>query len=156
MKTAEQDLSVVLDVALRKRDQALQALAQIQHEQRQALLQLNQLQGYCAETHVRWSERAANGFDGVQLHTHRVFMGKLEHAQNYQQTVLEQIAHRLQQGQQRVYEAERELASLRKFQQRRHQVWLLQQQRKEQKSNDEMAAVQHRLHADSHPWRSTP
>ncbi|BAO80203.1 flagellar biosynthesis chaperone [Serpentinimonas raichei] len=156
MKAPAHDLSLVIDVAQRKRDLALQALAQLQQEQRQALLQFNQLQGYSAETGLRWSERSAQGFDGVQLHTHRVFMGRLDHAQAFQQEVLQQIAQRLQQCQQHVMQAERELASLRKFQQRRHQAWLLQQQRQEQKSNDEMAAVQHRLHADLHPWRSNP
>lgn len=156
MKAPAQDLTVVIDVAQRKRDLALQALGQLQHEQRQALLQLNQLQGYSAETGLRWSARSVQGFDGVQLHTQRVFMGRLDHAQAFQQEALQQIAQRLQQCQQQVIQAERELASLRKFQQRRHQVWLLQQQRQEQKSNDEMAAVQHRLHADLHPWRSNP
>jgi len=156
MKAPAQDLTLVIDVAQRKRDLALQALGQVQHEQRQALLQLSQLQGYSAETDLRWSERSAQGFDGVQLYTHRVFMGRLDHAQSFQQEVLQQIAQRLQQCRQQVMQAERELASLRKFQQRRHQVWLLQQQRQEQKSNDETAAVQHRLHADLHPWRLTP
>ena len=156
MKNDGSHLTVVLEVALLRRDQALQALGQAQQQQQQALLQMSQLQGYSIETLQRWSERGRNGVSVQLLHTHQVFMGRLEHAQAFQQSQLQQHAAEVQRCQHVLIEAERELASLRKYQQRRHQVWLLQQQRQEQKSNDEMAAVQHRLHAGTNPWRSTP
>jgi len=156
MKNDASHLTVVLEVALLRRDQALQSLGQAQQQQQQALLQMSQLQGYSVETLQRWSARASGGVSVLLLHTHQTFMGRLEHAQAFQQQQLQQHAAEVQRCQNALIEAERELASLRKYQQRRHQVWLLQQQRQEQKSNDEMAAVQYRLHAGDNPWRSTP
>jgi len=151
VKNNATDLSLVIELAQRKRDQALQALGRAQQQQQQALLQMSQLQGYSAETLLRWSERARNGVGMALLHTHQSFMWRLEHALEFQQNTLEQQAAEVQRRLQLLLQAERELASLHKYQQRRRQVRLLQQQRQEQKANDEMAAVQHRQHAGHNP-----
>lgn len=149
-------LHTVIEVAARKRDDALRGLAQARHEQQQALLQMSQLQGYTSESQQRWSARATLGVSVALLHAHQNLMGKLEHAVQFQQGVLQRLAQNVQRCEHAVRESERELASLKKYQQRRHDVWQRQQQRLEQKSNDEMAATQHRQHAHLSPWRPTP
>lgn len=149
-------LLTVIEVATRKRDEALRLLAQARQEQQQALLQMNQLEGYTAESLQRWSTRATLGVSVALLHAHQNLMGKLDHAVQFQQGVLQRLAQNVQRCEHAVLETERELASLKKFQQRRHDLWLRQQQRLEQKINDEMAATQHRQHAHHSPWRPTP
>lgn len=149
-------LLAVLDLAARKRDEALQALARAQLEQQKAMMQMNQLQGYTAESQLRWSQRATQGVTASLLHTQQTFMGKLNNAVTFQDGVLDRLAQNVQRCQAQVIEAERELASLQKFQQRRVEAWQKRQQRQEQKATDETAAIQHRQHAQAHPWRSTP
>jgi len=49
--------------------------------------------------------------------------------------------------------AERELASLQKYAERKEKAWQHQLQRQEQKSNDEMAANLHRQNTAATPWK---
>ena len=154
--SAPHTLHTVIEVATRERDEALRALAQARHEQHQALLQMSQLQGYTAESQQRWSARAGSGVSMALLHAQQNLMGKLEHAVQFQQGVLQRLAQSVQRHEHAVLESERKLASLKKYQQRRHEAWQRQQQRQEQKANDEMAATQHRQHSQHSPWRPTP
>lgn len=149
-------LLTVIEVATRKRDEALQQLAQARREQEHALLQMSQLQGYTIESQQRWSARASTGVPVALLHAHQNMMAKLEHAVQFQQGVLQRLAQHVERCEQSVRQAERELASLKKFQQRQLAAWQQHQQRAEQKLNDEMAATQHRQHAHHSPWRPTP
>ena len=155
MKAPDQ-LHTVVEVATRKRDDALQALARAQREYQGAALQMTQLQGYTQESLARWSDRASQGVTALLLHTHQNFMGKLDNAVTFQGNVLEKMQHRIAHCHQQVLQAERELASLTKYIDRRHQTWQRQLHRQDQKSNDEMAATQHRQHATAHPWKHTP
>lgn len=143
----------LIEVAMRRRDEALQALGQAQREHQQAQLQMVQLQGYSAESIQRWSQRAAQGVSPTLLHTHQAFMGKLEHAVTFQSGVLQRMQGHIDHCRQQWQQAERELASLQKYQQRRHQTWQQQMQRQDQKSNDEMAANVHRYHSNHSDWR---
>jgi flagellar protein FliJ len=153
---APDKLETVVEVATRKRDDALQALARAQREYHSASMQMTQLRGYTQESLSRWSERASRGVTAQLLHTHQTFMGKLDHAVSFQGNVMERLQHHMAHCQQQVMQAERELASLNKYIDRRHQTWQRQLHRQDQKSNDEMAATQHRQHATAHPWRHTP
>ena len=149
-------LLTVIEVATRKRDEALQQLAQARREQEHALLQMSQLQGYTVESQQRWSARASTGVSVALLHAHQNMMAKLAHAVQFQQGVLQRLAQHVERCEQSVLQAERELASLKKFQHRQQAAWQQHQQRTEQKLNDEMAAAQHRQHAHHTPWRPTP
>jgi flagellar FliJ protein len=152
----KESLATVLDIATRKREASLQALARARNEQQMALMQMSQLQGYTAESMQRWSQRASRGVSVMLLHTQQSFMTKLEHAVNFQHGVLDRLNQNVQRCQQQLFEAERELASLQKVQQRRIEAWQKDQQRQEQRTTDEMAANQHWQHASAHPWRSQP
>jgi len=156
MNPPTQQLATVLELAVRRRDEALRTLAQAQQEHQQAMLQMHQIQGYSAESLQRWSLRAAQGITPSLLRTHQTFMAKLEHAASFQDGVLTRLNENIQQRKRLLLEAERELASLQKVQQRRLEDWLKARQRQEQRSTDEMAANQHRRHAQAHPWRPQP
>lgn len=149
-------LNTVVEVATRRRDEALQALGRAQREHQQAQQQMAQLQGYSSESLQRWSQRASQGISITLLQTQQNFMGKLDHAVAFQHGVLQRLQGQIDHCQAQLVHAERELASLNKFLDRRHQTWQRQLHRQEQKSNDEMAANQHRLHSAAHPWKSTP
>lgn len=156
MKPPTESLALVLELALRKRDETLQALGQAQQQHEQALLQMNQLKSYTAESQQRWRLRATQGISPTLLQAQQTFMSKLDHAVSFQDGVLNQLVQNIQRCQRAVVEAERELASLQKVQERRLHTWQKARQQQDQRSNDEMASNQHRLHAQAHPWRTQP
>lgn len=145
--------ATLVEVATRRRDEALQVLGQAQREHQQAQLQMAQLQGYSAESVQRWSHRAAQGFSPALLRTHQAFMGKLDHAVTFQQGVLARLQLHIDHCREQWLVAERELASLQKYQERRHTTWQRQLERQDQKSNDEMAANLHRHTPGHHDWK---
>lgn len=144
MTRPAQNLDPVIEMAERRRDEALAECARLQTEQRQAQEQMEQLQTYADEANRRWTERGAAGVSVALLMHHRQFMAKLEHAMDFQQGVLVDRERRVQQAQAAVHEAERELASLRKYAERQVQAWQQTLQRREQKHTDEMAQNIHR------------
>lgn len=149
-------LQTLADVSTRRRDEALQAFGQAQREHQQAQLQLVQLQGYTQESLQRWTQRASQGISPTLLRTHQTFMGKLDHAVAFQHGVLQRLQLHVEHCREQVFQAERELASLNKYLDRREQTWQRQLQRQEQKNNDEMAANLHRQERSHHAWRPTP
>jgi flagellar FliJ protein len=144
MSRPAQNLDPVIELAERRRDDALADCARVQSEQREARAQMEQLQTYADEANRRWAERGAAGVSVTMLMHHRQFMAKLEHAMEFQQGVLADRERRVQQAQAAVHEAERELASLRKYAERQVQAWQQTLQRREQKHTDEMAQNIHR------------
>ncbi len=82
--------------------------------------------------------------DVTLLMHHRQFMAKLDNAMDFQQGVLADRAQRVQRATAAVQEAERDLASLRKYAARQIEAWQQTLQRREQKHTDEMAQNIHR------------
>lgn len=146
-------LETVVEVATRRRDEALQALGKAQREQQQAEQQLAQLQGYTAESLQRWRQRASVGISATLLQTQQNFMGKLDHAVSFQNGVLQRLQLNIDHCREQLVQAERELASLNKFVERREQAHQHRVQKQDQKANDEMAANQHRQHSTAHLWK---
>ncbi|GAB3186957.1 flagellar export protein FliJ [Hydrogenophaga aquatica] len=150
-------LTTVLDVCTQRRDEALRALGEAQREWQQAQQQMLQLQGYTAESLQRWSQRAAQGVSASLLQTQQQFLAKLDHAVAFQNGVLQRLQLHIEHCQQQVVQAERDLASMQKFAERREKAWQHVLQRQEQKSNDEMAANLHRQgHQSTTTWKHTP
>mgnify|MGYP006199839991 FL=1 len=77
------------------------------------------------------------------LHHHRHFMAKIEHAIEFQRGVLRSREDMIEQHQDQVRVAERDLAGLRKFTERKLQAQAQVQQRREQKQTDELALSIH-------------
>jgi flagellar protein FliJ len=144
MTRPAQNLEPVIEIAERRRDEALAECARLQTEQRHAQEQMDQLVTYADEANRRWAERGAAGVDVTLLMHHRQFMAKLDNAMAFQQNVLADRAQRVQRATAAVQEAERDLASLRKYAARQIEAWQQTLQRREQKHTDEMAQNIHR------------
>lgn len=144
MTRPAQNLEPVIELAERRRDEALAECARLQTEQRQAQEQMDQLVTYADEANRRWAERGAVGVDVTLLMHHRQFMAKLDNAMAFQQDVLADRAQRVLRATAAVQEAERDLASLRKYAARQIEAWQQTLQRREQKHTDEMAQNIHR------------
>lgn len=138
------DLGILLELAERRRDEAAQALARVRQERQGADAQMAQLQAYTQDAEARWHQRATVGVSPTLLATHRQFMAKLEDAITFQTQTLQQLDERIVHHEGRLRDAERELATLKRVQQRWQQDWHQHLQRLEQKANDEMAATLHR------------
>ena len=141
--TTIQTLNKVVEIAERRRDVALAALAQLQREMQVAQDQMDQLENYALEAQTRWQARTAAGVDAALLHHHRQFMAKIEHAIEFQRGVLRSREDMIEQHQDQVRVAERDLAGLRKFTERKLQAQAQVQQRREQKQTDELALSIH-------------
>ena len=134
-------LTVAVEVASRKRDEARRLLQDAQGAQQAAQDQLNQLQGYARETEGRWGMRADAAVQPEVMFHHYQFMDRLGHAVGLQTGVVSDHASRVQDATRTLLEAELRLASLRKVLERRRAEVALQQQRREQKQTDERAAL---------------
>lgn len=141
--TAMQTLNKVVELAGKRRDEALSHLAQLQREMQTAQAQMGQLQAYANEAQQRWDVRGNTGIDAQMLHHQRQFMAKLDHAMDFQRGVIAQRQGQIDQAQQQVMVAERDLAGLRKYTDRKLHVLLQTAQRQEQKQTDEMALSIH-------------
>ncbi|WP_137919920.1 flagellar export protein FliJ [Hydrogenophaga sp. 2FB] len=141
--TQIQTLHKVVDLAEKRRDEALGALARMQRELKVAQDQMDQLQSYAQEAQARWAARSAVGVDTALLMHHREFMHKIHHALEFQRGVLNERNGLIERAQAQVHAAERDLAGLRKFTDRKQQAIDHKAQRQEQKQTDEMALSIH-------------
>lgn len=141
--TAIQTLNKVVELAEKRRDEALGHLAQLRRELQLAQEQMDQLQAYAQEAQQRWAARGSAGVDVTLLHHHRQFMAKIDHAMEFQRSVLGQRESQAEKAQQQVHVAERDVAGLRKYTDRQLQTLLQRAQRQDQKATDEMALAIH-------------
>jgi len=132
-------LHKVVEIAEKRRKDALLGLGQQQREWQIANDQMVQLQAYAQEAEQRWELRSGAGVDAAMLHHHRHFMQKILHAIEFQRGVLKERQARVDQGQAQVYAAERDVAGLRKYTERKEQARVSLLERQEQKATDEMA-----------------
>jgi flagellar FliJ protein len=142
--TAIQTLNKVVEIAEKRRDEARASLAQQQRELQIAQDQMQQLQTYAQEAQARWATRSStSGVDATQLFHHRQFMQKIDHALDFQRGVLSNREALIERCQSQLMVAERDVAGLRKYTERKLQVVQQKAQRQEQKATDEMALSIH-------------
>ena len=135
-------LMIAIEMAVRKRDEARQALREREHACEAAQRQLDQLSSYAQEMQQRWG--ASEGGEmkpEVMLH-YRQFMERLQHAIDLQNKVMADHAIRLETAKQALMAAELRLSSLNKVVETRRRDMVLAQMRREQKQTDERAALQ--------------
>ena len=137
-------LSVAVEVASRKRDDARKVLQDTLAAEQAARAQLNQLEDYARETESRWGMKADTTMQPEVMYHHYQFMNRLGHAASIQNGVVGDQSARLQAAQRALLDAELRLASLRKVVEKRRNDFALQQQRRDQKQTDERAALQYR------------
>ena len=137
-------LSVAVEVASRKRDDARKVLQDTLAAEQAARAQLNQLEDYARETESRWGMKADTTMQPEVMYHHYQFMNRLGHAASIQNGVVGDQSARVQAAQRALLDAELRLASLRKVVEKRRNDLALQQQRRDQKQTDERAALQYR------------
>ncbi len=141
--TAIQTLNKVVELAEKRRDEALGVLGQMQRELQVAQDQMEQLQSYAQEAEARWTARSSTGVDTALLMHHREFMHKIHHALEFQRGVLSDRTSLIERARDQVHAAERDVAGLRKFADRKQQAIVHKAQRLDQKNTDEMALSIH-------------
>ena len=137
-------LSVAVEVASRKRDDARKVLQDTLAAEQAARAQLNQLEDYARETESRWGMKADTTMQPEVMYHHYQFMNRLGHAASIQKGVVGDQSARVQAAQRALLDAELRLASLRKVVEKRLNDLAMQQQRRDQKQTDERAALQYR------------
>lgn len=143
----------VLEVNTMRRDDALRSLGQARQAQDHAEQQLRQLQDYATEAEMRWKHRACQGVTPQLLHHHRQFMARIDEAIRFQNGVMAKLLGEVTRCEQVVHLAERELASLSKYVERKRMEQQQHLERQDQKRNDEMAANVHRRQQLAQNWR---
>ncbi|WP_027997019.1 flagellar export protein FliJ [Simplicispira psychrophila] len=137
-------LSVAVELAERKRDEARRLLQDARRAQQAAHDQMAQLQGYAQETQNRWGMRANANVQPEVMYHHYQFMDRLHHAMGLQTTVVASHDERIGAAQQGLLAMEVRLASLKKLTDKRRKEFELLQSRRDQKQTDERAALQYR------------
>lgn len=150
----DKQLGTVVEVSELRRDDMLRALGQARHALDQGQQQLQQLAAYADESQARWKARASQGVTPQLLHHHRQFMARLDEASRFQQDVIKRLQTEVERCEASLVMAERDLAALNKYVDRKRQVTLQAQERQEQKLNDEMAANAHRQRIAAQLWRN--
>ena len=135
-------LMIAIEMAVRKRDDARQALRERQHAFDAAKSQMEQLENYAAEMQQRWGATEGASLKPEVMVHHRQFMERLEHAINLQTRVIADPSIRLEAAQKALMAAELRLTSLNKVVETRRRDMELAQMRREQKQTDERAALQ--------------
>ena len=137
-------LSVAVDLAARKRDEARRVLQDARNAEQAARDQMAQLQGYAQEIQNRWGMRADAQVQPEVMYHHYQFMDRLHHAMGLQTTVIDQHQARVGVAQQALLATELRLASLKKLTEKRLKEFEQLQARRDQKQTDERAALQYR------------
>lgn len=137
-------LSVAVELALRKRDEARRVLQDARRAQQAAREQMAQLEGYAQETQNRWGMRANAEVQPQVMYHHYQFMDRLHHAMGLQTTVVNDHEGRIGAAQQALLATELRLASLEKLTEKRRKEWEQLLARRDQKQTDERAALQYR------------
>ena len=112
-------LSVAVEVASRKRDDARKVLQDTLAAEQAARAQLNQLEDYARETESRWGVKADTAMQPEVMYHHYQFMNRLGHAASIQNGVVRDHSARVQAAQRALLDAELRLASLRKVVEKR-------------------------------------
>lgn len=135
-------LMVAIEMAVRKRDEARQALNERQRVHAAAHAQMEQLQSYAQEMQQRWGAREGAAMKPEVMLHHRQFMERLQHAMDLQNRVMAEQSIRLEAAQKAWMATELRLNSLNKVVETRRRDMALAQMRREQKQTDERAALQ--------------
>lgn len=136
-------LQVAINVAARRRDEALQGLLEQQRVQQAGQAQLEQLSLYAQQTQDRWGMRADVVVQPEVMHHHYQFMGRLDQAIGMQTSVVHNQAGRVEEARQVLLAAEVRLTSFKKLVEKKQQELARLQMRREQKQTDEWAAMQY-------------
>lgn len=136
-------LTLAIELATRKRDEADQALMQARRAVQQAQGQLDQLQGYAAETESRWATANARTVSAGLMQHQQHFMQRLRYAIGLQEGVMGDLQRQAEAARQRRVQEELRLAALQQLLKKRLALQARAEARREQKQMDELAVLQY-------------
>lgn len=135
-------LMVAIEAAMRKRDEARQALQARVRARQAAQEQMDQLQDYAEQMQQRWGAHENQAVQPEVMYHQYQFMERLTHAAGLQTKVIQDQSIRLEAAQKALMACELRLTSLEKVVAARRRDIALAQMRREQKQTDERAALQ--------------
>ena len=141
--SALKSVLLAIEHATLHRDAMAKAAARVQRNLNFALTQMAQLQGYAADTDMRWTGTASRGVC-VELMRHQYqFMDRLQQAIALQSDELIQSEAQLTQAKATLLQAEFRLLGLNQILKTRQTALLRTQRQRQQRHTDEFAAMQH-------------
>lgn len=145
-------IELAIELATRKRDEFAKTVARVEKTLQFAQNQMNQLEGYAAETDARWIRSGSEGRSVEMLRHHYQFMERLQHAIGLQSGVITNTGLQVESAKRVLLQAEYRLAGLNQVLKTRQSDLVLVERRREQRQTDEFAAM---LHARiTHPSRT--
>ncbi|MBP6849995.1 MAG: flagellar export protein FliJ [Rhodoferax sp.] len=143
-------IALAIDLAARKRDEAVATLLKTRQSWHGAQEQMGQLQSYALETESHWALGAQTTANPQTVRHYDQFMDRLQQAVDMQQGVVGEQLQALEAARQRVVEAEIRAAGLKRLLEKRRAAHARVLAVREQKQLDELAALQfRRLHRHS-------
>ncbi len=144
MTSALKGLLLAIELALRQRDDSARMVQQVRLASDSARTQMEQLESYAAGTESKWAlpTRSVSAPDTVR--NYYQFMGRLEHAIALQRHAEAEQQRQLVVAQQGLLAAEVRLASLSQLLEKKKHAIRRQEAGREQKQQDEFAALQYR------------
>jgi flagellar FliJ protein len=136
-------LALAVEVAERRRDQAEQAWQQTRRNLQFAQDQQDQLNGYANETDLRWTTASAVNLSAEVMNHHRHFMGRLNHAIELQEGVMQDLRQKVDAAHAHYVQQSVRLKALEHLQTQRLNERARVAARREQKDMDELAMRMH-------------
>jgi flagellar FliJ protein len=137
-----QALTTLLEHATTHRDHAQATLQRAIAAAQAAQTQAVQLVGYRGEYERRFGAQFRQGSAIELVHCYHGFMGRLDHAVKYQDSVSTRAQSQVESARELLMECELRVASVRKLIERRQAEAALAAHRREQKASDEFASRQ--------------
>jgi len=141
--SAVRSLTLAIEVATRRRDQADQAWMQARRAVQQAENQLEQLQSYAGETEARWATATAATVSAELMQHQQHFMQRLRHAIGLQGGVMADLQRQAEAARQRRLQEEVRLTALEQLLKKKLAEQARLQARREQKQMDELAVLKY-------------
>ena len=136
-------LTLAIEVATRKRDEADQALVQARRAVQFAQGQMDQLESYAADTEARWATANATTVSAELMLHHQQFMQRLRHAVGLQSGVLADLQRQVETARQRRVQEEVRLAAFEQLLKKKRTEQARLADRREQKQMDELAVLKY-------------
>ena len=144
MMSAVKVLLLAIELALRERDERVRVLQQVRLAIAAARHQMEQLESYAAGTESKWALPTRSVAAPDTVRNYYQFMGRLEHAIALQRQVVADQQRQLVAAQKVLLHAEMRITSLGQLLEKKKQAIRKQQAGREQKQQDEFAALQYR------------
>ncbi|MGR4067910.1 flagellar export protein FliJ [Halomonas sp. LR3S48] len=138
--SASSQLAMLSDLARDARDQAGQLLAGERQSERQVASQLESLNRYRLEYAERLQQAMREGIDPASMHNYQQFLASLDMALQRARQALDAQQQRVQQSQQQWQQEQKRLSAYDTLVSRRDVERQRQEERREQRTSDEMAA----------------